>query len=160
MGTSNWQNIPFCVEALMRIAPQRVLDVGVGFGRWGIIVREFCDVWYGRVSEQQWSVHVEGIEAFKNNIASYHKAFYNKIYYGDAREVILKLDSSWDVVIFGDVLEHFERDTGEMLLNWCLDRSEYVMVNVPLGPEWPQQEMYQNPYEKHLSEWNEADFDM
>ena len=31
------------------VAP--VLDVGVGFGRWGIIVREFCDVWFARVPQ-------------------------------------------------------------------------------------------------------------
>lgn len=159
MGTSNWQNIPFCVEALMKIAPQRVLDVGVGFGRWGMIVREFCDVWYGRISKDQWSVQVVGIEAFKDNIADYHSAFYSKIHYGDAREIILKMDNSWDVVIFGDVLEHFERETGEVLLNWCLDHSQYVLVNIPLGSEWPQEEEYQNPFEKHLSEWNEIDFD-
>ncbi len=158
MGTSNWQNIPFCVEVLMKIAPQRVLDVGVGFGRWGMIVREFCDVWYGRVFKSQWSVHIEGIEAFADNISDYHHALYDQIHLGDAREIIPSLDSTWDVVIFGDVLEHFERHTGEALLNWSLDHAEYVLVNIPLGSEWPQSELYENPYEEHLSTWIEMDF--
>ena len=109
MGTSNWQNIPFNIEILMKIEPKRVLDVGVGFGRWGMIIREFCDVWFGRIMEPEWRVHLEGIEAFEQNITSYHKSFYNHIHIGDAREIIYRLESSWDLIIFGDVLEHFER---------------------------------------------------
>jgi hypothetical protein len=159
MGTSNWQNIPFNVEVLMKIAPQRVLDVGVGFGRWGMIVREFCDVWYGRVSESAWSVYVEGIEAFRDNISQYHRAFYNRIYQGDAREIIFTLEGPWDVIIFGDVLEHFERETAEKILSWCLERSDYIMINIPLGGEWPQSDTYENPYERHLSVWVEQDFE-
>jgi hypothetical protein len=159
MGTSNWQNIPFCIEALMKIAPQRVLDVGVGFGRWGIITREFCDVWYGRIFKPQWAVHIEGIEGFKKSIADYHYTFYNQIHFGDARKIIPSLKDNWDVVIFGDVLEHFERIIAEDLLNWCLDHSTYVLVNIPLGSNWLQEESYENPYEVHLSTWVEEDFD-
>src|SRR5262249_26837941 len=36
VGSSNWQQIPFAVEALLELAPLRVLDLGVGFGRWGV----------------------------------------------------------------------------------------------------------------------------
>ena len=159
MGTSNWQNIPYNIEVLRKIAPQRVLDVGVGFGRWGILTREFCDVWEGRVLKQDWSIYIEGIEAFKDNISSYHEAFYDHIYFGDAREIIPGLNGPWDVVIFGDVLEHFERETAETLLKHCLERSAYVMINIPLGSDWPQDASYQNIYEKHLSVWEESDFD-
>lgn len=159
MGTSNWQHIPFCIEVLMKIEPKRVLDVGVGFGRWGIIVREFCDVWFGRVLPEQWLVCIEGIEAFEPNISDYHRYFYNKIYLGDAFEVIPKLDVHYDVVIFGDVIEHFVRQDAEKLLNWSIDHSDYVIVNVPLFDEWPQGDMYGNPYERHKSVWSPSDFE-
>ncbi|MDW8146907.1 MAG: hypothetical protein RMJ48_11560 [Roseiflexaceae bacterium] len=158
MGTSNWQHIPFCVEVLMKIEPKCVLDVGVGFGRWGIIVREFCDVWFGRVLPEQWSVYIEGIEAFAPNISDYHSYFYNKIYVGDALEIIPRMDGFWDVVIFGDVIEHFKREDAEKLLYWSIEHSHYVIVNVPLGEEWSQDEMYGNPYERHQSVWQEEDF--
>ena len=45
MGTSNWQNIPWCEQSIMQIEPERVHDIGVGFGRWRMILREFGDVW-------------------------------------------------------------------------------------------------------------------
>jgi hypothetical protein len=159
MGTSNWQQVPFCVDVLMRIAPARVLDVGIGFGRWGIVVREFCDVWYGRVFPDQWAVHIEGIEAFPRSVTDYHRLFYNQIHLGDAAEVIPGLDGRWDVVIFGDVLEHFTKDVGRALLAHCLTHADYVLVNIPLGDDFEQGEVYENPYERHLAAWEVHDFE-
>jgi len=158
LGTSNWQQIPFCVELLMKIEPERVLDVGVGFGRWGIIVREFCDVWFSRVPQNEWAVHVEGIEAFEQNLASYHKDFYDVVHIGDAAKLMDRLEGQWDVVIFGDVIEHFTKDEGRRLLDLALERSRYVIVNVPLGEQWEQEDKYGNEYERHLASWDLDDF--
>jgi len=143
----------------MKVSPQKALDVGVGFGRWGIIIREFCDVWNSRVLQEDWSTQVEGIEAFEPLISEYHKSFYNNIHIGDARKILPDLcQSRWDIIIFGDVLEHFEKNEGQGLLNLSLDSSEYVMVNIPIGENWPQDVSYKNPYEKHLSVWDFNDF--
>lgn len=158
MGTSNWQNVPFCIEALMKIAPARVLDVGVGFGRWGMIVREFCDVWFGRVSPEAWSVDVAGIEAFPKNITPYHEQFYSRVHLGDAADFLRRTDETFDVIIFGDVLEHFRKDVGSELLRRSLDLATYTLVNIPLGEEWHQDETYENPYERHLASWELDDF--
>jgi hypothetical protein len=158
LGTSNWQQIPFCIDALMKIEPRRVLDVGVGFGRWGMIVREFCDVWFSRVFKDQWQVHLEGIEAFPKSITEYHRHFYNQIHLGDASEVIPTLEGPWSVTIYGDVLEHFTKARAHELLNLSLDRSDYVIVNIPIGEEHPQGEAYGNVYERHLSSWEPEDF--
>ena len=159
MGTSNWQQIPFCIEVLMKIAPMRVLDVGVGFGRWGMITREFGDVWYNRIFPRDWQVHVEGIEAFEANLAPYHEHFYDQIHRGDAADILETLPGPWDLVIFGDVIEHFAKDVGRRLLERSLARSAYVLVNVPLGEDWEQVDKYENEYERHLAEWFPEDFD-
>lgn len=144
----------------MKVSPARVLDVGVGFGRWGMIVREFCDVWAGRVQPPEWQVHIEGIEGFAENIRDYHLVFYNQIHREDARQALPEqFRSRWDVVIFGDVLEHFHKDEGLYFLRAARAAADYVLVNIPLGSDWPQGEMYQNPFERHLSEWLAADFE-
>jgi len=132
--------------------------VGIGFGRWGMVVREFCDVWYGRVFPKDWQVVIEGVEAFEPNIASYHSAFYNKIHIGDFAELLPSLGQAWNIIIFGDVLEHFDKQRALELLSWAVDCSDYVLVNVPLGAEWPQAEIYLNPFERHRSEWSSNDF--
>ncbi len=158
MGTSNWQNIPYCVEILMKIAPKSVLDVGVGFGRWGMIVREFCDVWFQRVFRDQWAVRLEGIEAFARSITDYHRVFYNQIHLGDAAELVGKLPGPWDVTIYGDVLEHFTKKTAVRLIETSLANSAYVLLNIPLGEEHPQEDAYGNEYERHRSSWEAEEF--
>ena len=159
MGTSNWHNIPFCIEGLMKIAPKAILNVGIGYGRWGMVVREFCELWSWRLKPSEWQIRIEGIEAFSENIEEYHRHFYNKIHVGDFRQIVSSLPTNWSVVIFGDVIEHFEKNEGQASLQWALKASDYVMVNVPLGDNWPQSDIYGNSFERHLSVWALEDFD-
>lgn len=143
----------------MQIQPKRVVDIGVGFGRWGMILREFGEVWFNRVLPHEWEVEIEGIEAFEGSIVDYHRQFYNRIHLGDALEVLPDLDGNWSLAILGDVLEHFYKSDGERLLADLVERSDYVMVNLPLGEDWPQEDMYENPYEEHKAVWELSDFD-
>ncbi|WP_182914671.1 hypothetical protein [Paenibacillus thiaminolyticus] len=159
MGTSNWQNISFCVDLIRRISPSSILDVGVGFGRWGIISREFLDVWNGKVEKESWNIHVEGIEAFPSNIENYHKEFYSKIWGQDARDFFRSCSTKYDLIIFGDVLEHFYKEEGYELLDTALKISDFIMINIPIGGDWEQDCLYGNDYEEHKSEWELEDFD-
>lgn len=65
MGTSNWQNLSYCVELIRQADPSSILDIGVGFGRWGMLCREFLDVWQGRVFREQWQTRIEGSKFFR-----------------------------------------------------------------------------------------------
>jgi SAM-dependent methyltransferase len=159
-GTSNWQHISYCVDVLMKIAPARVLDIGCGFGRWGMLTREFGELWQGRVFPDQWSLQVDAIEGFAKNICEYHKYFYNNIRIGDAAELATDdVLQQYDLVIMGDMLEHLERKAGEALLERAIRNAVYVLVNVPLGGGWEQDESYGNQFERHLAVWNFVDFD-
>jgi len=157
MGTSNWQNIPFCINAIRRIQPQSILDVGVGFGRWGILCREFLEVWNGRTHTVNWELQIDGVEIFESNIEEYHKFFYSNIYNENISDFLIRNDNVYDLIILGDVLEHFEEKKALDLLDLCLNRSEYVILNLPLGRNWQQGEIYINPYERHLSFWEKKD---
>ena len=157
-GTSSWHNIGYCVDVMMKIDPGSVLDVGVGFGRWGMLVREFCEVWRGRYFSDQWTVRVDGIEAFEKNVCEYHRHFYNQIFVGDAAEFLTPDRCRYDLIILGDVLEHFERGAAQELLDRCIAGARYVMANIPLGAAYEQGEMYGNVYERHRSVWHVSDF--
>lgn len=152
MGTSNWQNISYCVEILREFEPKSILDIGIGFGRWGILTREFLDVWYGRDNPKTWQIWVEGIEAYESAISGYHHAFYNRIHIGDAFDILPEM-GEFDLVILGDVLEHFSPDRASRVLERCKEIGRLVMVVIPLGRDWHQKEKYGNPYERHLSVW-------
>jgi hypothetical protein len=142
----------------MAIKPRRVLDIGMGYGRWGMLIREFGELWFDRVERKDWMIHVEGVEAFEQNIDDYQPFFYNRIHNNDFRQIYRDLPADWDLIIFGDVLEHFERDVAEDLLRWATGASSYVLINIPLGHDWPQEDLYENKFERHLSEWEIDDF--
>lgn len=160
MGTSNWQNLSYCVDILKKIKPKSILDIGVGFGRWGITNREFLEIWDGNLKKEDWKTEIHGIEAFKENIECYHYYFYDKIFNMDAKDYVLNCERNYDLIIYGDVLEHFEKQEAIQLLNKSVKISKYVLINIPIGSTWEQDELYDNPYEKHKSEWQIEDFSM
>lgn len=159
MATSNWQNISLCCEIIFRVRPNSVLDVGLNSAaRWGALVRDFADVWHGRMRPEDWTVQLHAIEAFEKNIHPVHRLFYNEIYTGDAFEVIDTLNP-YDLIILGDVIEHFEKDRALAFLQKCISKAKYVLINTPGGSleEWAQGEEYGNPWEKHLCILNKKD---
>jgi SAM-dependent methyltransferase len=157
MGTSNWQNISYCIELIRLVKSSKVLDIGVGFGRWGMLCREFLDVWGGKVFRKQWTTQIDGIEIFPENIDKYHSYFYNQVYLGDAYAVIDTLKTRYDLVILGDVLEHFEKEQAMLFMGKCLKRGKYVLLIIPLGTNWQQGAVYGNEHERHLSFWSKED---
>jgi hypothetical protein len=112
-----WSHIPFCAEAIGRIAPGRVLDVGIGFGRWGMLVREVCDEAAGREFRENWRVHLEGIAGSVSDVEEYHHHFYNWIHVGDPCVVLGRIHGGWDLL--------FLSDAG--LLERALEISGYVL---------------------------------
>lgn len=154
MGTSNWQQIPFCVEALLAVEPMRVLDLGIGFGRWGVLVREFCEEWKGRVHRENWRVRLEGVEAFPRNVEEYQHFFYDWVHVGDAADFLARPQERWDLIICGDVLQQWPKEVARAALGRALDSADYVLVNVPLGDGWRRGALNGNPFERHRSSWH------
>lgn len=66
---------------------------------------------------------------------------------------------AYDLIIVGDVLEHFEKERGIWLLEACLKQCRSLLLNVPIGPDWPQGAEYGNEYETHRSVWTEEELD-
>jgi len=157
MPTSSWQHIPYFVDLIRRINPSTILDIGAGFGRWGILSREFLEVWSGRIFRKDWRIVIEGIEVFEEYIDVYHEYFYNKIYIGDAFDEIDRIRKEYDLIIIGDVLEHFAVDKAKVFLLKCLKKSQYVLLSIPLGTDWEQENIGGNEYERHLSFWTVED---
>jgi len=129
------------------------LDVGIGFGRWGILAREFLEVWNGKVFKKDWQIQIDGIEIFSDNIKDYHDYFYSNIFNEDAFDNVKNTNEFYDLIIIGDVLEHFEKVKANDFLQLCLSKSRFTLLNLPIGRDWQQEEVYGNPFEKHKSFW-------
>jgi len=67
-------------------------------------------------------------------------------------------EKSVDISLACEILEHLSKNDGRLLLNE-LERisRNLIIVSSPIG--WPQEEIYGNPYEKHISEWKPEEFE-
>lgn len=157
MGTSNWQNISYVIGLIRKLNPHSILDVGIGFGRWGILFREFLEIWEHSKYDGAWERTIDGVEIFPGYIKDYHKYFYTNIYQTDALDFLRKTDKNYDLINFGDVIEHFEKEQGEELLKLAVEKAKYVLASIPIGKHW-EQKGSRNPYEEHKSVWYNRDF--
>ncbi len=158
MGTSNWQNISYNIELIRKLDPESILDVGVGFGRWGILFREFLEIWDNARYDGKWQIVIDGVEIFPGYIKDYHKYFYNEIFITGALEYLEETEKRYDLINFGDIIEHLDKDEGEKLIELALEKGKYVLINIPIGKHWQQDGTTENPHEAHRSIWYNNDF--
>jgi 2-polyprenyl-3-methyl-5-hydroxy-6-metoxy-1,4-benzoquinol methylase len=157
--TSNPDAVSFVAAAILKADPKSVLDVGIGFGKYGFLAREYSDVC--RLRYFAWETQVDGIEIFKKYIGNIQRSIYNNIYIGDALDVLKEsytdmeyairpLLPYYDILICSDMLEHLKPTAGYEFLELCKMRAKQSIIIVPQNPS-KQQPHYGNEHERHLS---------
>lgn len=154
MPTSDYTQIPDVVRILIQSRAETVLEVGIGFGKWGALCREYIEISRGRLPSE-WKSRIDGIESFERYRNPLWSA-YDNIFIGDAMQVIDGL-GTYDLVLCCDVIEHFEKADGQRLLQKMLHHGRIVVITSPAS-ESPQEAAYGNPHEEHKSSWSETDF--
>ena len=131
-----------------------MLDVGVGMGKWGVLVREYCDSWgVTRLNGRHTVIH--GIEGDERYIGDLHRAVYDDLFIGDLIQIIPTLDP-YDMLLCIDVLEHLQKPDGLELLAWAKASVGRSMFAIP-HPVSKQGAVYGNEFERHRSHWSEAE---
>jgi hypothetical protein len=136
------------MELIIFTQPKSILDVGIGFGKYGFLLREYLELYDGREEYNDWKRTIDGIEIFKNYITSLNKMIYDKIYIGDALDILPTLDKKYDLILLVDILEHFDYDDGIRLLKMCEQQGSNTIISTPRH-FFNQREMFGNPYEIH-----------
>jgi SAM-dependent methyltransferase len=155
MPTSPFAHLYTLVSFLDALRPKSILDVGLGNGKLGFIARDLLDVMCGeQYHRSRWRLKLDGIEVFEDYIQEHQRAIYDEIYIGDAFDVIDRI-GNYDMIILGDVLEHFDKEKGTAFMEKCIRHTnEAVSLFIPLGDGWSQPAIYGNPYETHRSSWH------
>jgi len=129
-----------------------VLDVGPGFGTYARILRD-------NPGARKNLERLDAVEVWQPYVEQYHlNRHYDVVYIEDIRNVAKgsRRDiSGYDLIIFGDVLEHMTREESLAVWDWASRNAKYAMISVPII-HWPQ-EGTENPYEAHLQEDLDAD---
>lgn len=124
------------------------LDVGTGAGYWSRILRGSIGYPVAITGIEVWHPYVDQFKLLEK---------YNELIVSDARTTLTSLATTrrarWDVVIFGDVLEHVTKE--EALVMWrqaqTLARMG-VILSIPTV-HYPQEgDPYGNPHEAHVKD--------
>jgi SAM-dependent methyltransferase len=147
------------LQVILERRPKAVLDAGLGFGLWGHLLRQYLDVWGGRIQPEQWTTRIDGIEIDPARVQPHARFLYSNIFIGDIRELAPRCarDCRYDVILFGDVLEHLPKADALALLRTAVALAAVLVVaRIPLGNGW-RAEGREEP-DHHRSRWTLDDF--
>lgn len=152
-----------CVE---RLNPQSVLDVGVGMGQYGFLLRtnlenvglfEVDGPNARQTPRERWHVRIDGIEGYAGYLTPVHAWAYDAVHVGNALEIFPTIsDGQYDLVMGIDILEHFEKADGIDFLRHCR-RIARRMALVSTPKVFAEQRVEANPFEDHRSVWSRED---
>lgn len=116
---------------------ERVLDVGPGKGTYSRLLRKLVQ----RIEAVEiWMPYVERFDLLSQ---------YDLVHIADIRDW-----GGWeeyDLVVFGDVLEHMTAESAQEVWAKAGAHSRYTLMSVPVI-HYPQGESHGNPYEAHVQE--------
>ena len=111
-----------------------VLDVGACDGVWFNILSE----WYTMDAVEVWEPNIDKYKLEKKYRFVINCPVQN-YYYGH-----------YDLVLFGDVIEHMTVEDAQKVLAYAREHSDMVIVAVPFL--FKQDAIYGNPYERHIQD--------
>ena len=162
MPSSRVNSVPTVINIVRQAKPDSILDVGVGFGKWGVLFREYTDIVAAekepeRYRRENWRLRIDGVEAHEPYLSPLHDYVYDAVHPGEVQHVLPGL-GVYDIVFLGDVIEHLEKDAGVALLRQCLEHARrFVLVTTPYIAV-TQGALCGNEYERHCSAWTAEDF--
>lgn len=146
MPSSKLELAPTILNMAYVCNPNRILDVGPGVGKYGLLIREYLKPVDQLDAVEAWPLYVKEFP--------WLSAIYDRIFICHAGALSDSQLAAYDVVLMIDVIEHMEKDEGLDLLGRIPGR---VIVCTP-------ENFFQNPEadeippEKHRSLWSVADF--
>lgn len=140
MPTSFPSSIPTIIKLMQQVDPKRVLDIGIGMGKYGVLAREYCPK----------LELLDGIEAYEPYM-SYQWGIYDHIELGDARNSTAK---PYDLVLLIDIIEHLSHEDAKAMLARYSDAT--IIVSTPIED---YRAHYDNHYEDHIAHYPITWFD-
>lgn len=151
-------NIPAILRAVGDLQPARVLDIGSGFGKFGLLTREAIlstRAEQGNMLPDDKDLVIDCCEeaAYFHQFQT-HWACYNNHFHKDVFEMHPDTLNSYDLILLIDVVEHWDKAKAIEFLKKITKAK--VLISTP-----KETCMYEAPYyhsRKHVSQWTEEDF--
>ena len=151
MPTSDPNVISFILNKIMEFRPKSILDVGVGFGKWGVLCREYMEIWNNGVyKKDRWRTKIDGIEVFFGYRNPIYDFVYNTVIFDNLMRHIRKF-KDYDLVLLIDVIEHLQKKDADKVMKEISKNNNHYIISTPNGL-YHQGEVFGNSYERHLSD--------
>lgn len=116
-----------------------VLDIGAGKGTYGSLLKPYVGV-------------IDAVEVWEPYINEFNLRYvYDDILLADVRDLVEDDFLDYDLVVFGDVLEHMSREDSLAVWSKAASMARYGLISVPII-HYPQGPEFGNPYEVHVQE--------
>jgi predicted O-methyltransferase YrrM len=66
MPTSHPHQLNEIVNLTTLLKPKKVMEIGVGFGKYGLLLREYLEIWGEGEVYKDWLRKIDGIEIFES----------------------------------------------------------------------------------------------
>jgi len=134
--------------------PASVLDLGIGMGFYGAVVRQWCDM-----GVRPWRTRLVGVEAWEGYCNPCWD-LYDEVVIEPVLSFFEWSSDVWHSILLLDVVEHFEKDEGFAVLAAARKRlAETGLLYVGTPAVWMDQgDAHGNEFERHRSLWTVADF--
>lgn len=138
MPFSDQSNQKWVVDTLSTLDITSMLDIGAGAGIYGKLFREHFP-----------KAQREAVEAWEPYIAEYRlNDLYQVVHHTDVKN---HSNFNFDIVIFGDVLEHMTKSEALEIWEKTAKSAKFALISIPIV-HYPQDEVFNNPYEKHVKD--------
>lgn len=145
MPSSFVDSVPGVMHLAISVDPQVVVDVGPGYGKYGLMCREYLP-----------NLQVlQAVEVEEGRLPT-QDAIYDHIVTKSVLHVAPPYWGNVELVLLIDVIEHMSKEQGKRLLRTWMDAGCSVIVSTPKIFE--EQHDDHNPYEEHVSLWTWEDF--
>lgn len=129
----------------------KILDIGPGSGN-------YYDLFTGQGEyEHKVKLHVEdwsAIEIWGPYIDFFHlTGKYNHIYVQDVYDTDWDKLGSFDIIIFGDVIEHMAFNRAKEAIQKASNHAKWLVLSLPII-NYPQEPSYGNIYEAHVEQYS------
>lgn len=151
MPSSIYESIQQIVKIVIYLNPHSIMEIGPGFGKYGLLFREYLDIWDGKFNETYlFTRKIDCCEAFKKYITPVHYYIYNSVYNDDVINVNVE---GYDLVTIIDVLEHLSIDEAKHLLSNLVSKNKHILLCIPFIVE-NQKAVFENEFERHKSQFS------
>lgn len=134
-STFDYQMVNFIFHKFNR--KTKIMDIGAGKGKYGKYLRRYYEV-------------IDGMEVFKEYVTAFNlEKIYNSVFSCDVKDFDFEANH-YDVVVFGDVLEHLKTEDAQKVLKNIINAGSSIIVRVPY--KYEQEAKGDNIYEAHQQE--------